>query len=90
MARNNGAEKAKYDYLIFLDSDVLLVEDYLENVTQSLKKSPLDCFGGPDQDDENFSVVQKAVDFTMTSFLTTGGIRGEKNQLKIMSPEVLI
>ena len=85
-ARNNGAEKARFNYLIFLDSDVLLVKDYLENVTQSLHESPLDCFGGPDQDDKSFSVLQKAVDFTMTSFMTTGGIRGKEKSTKNYEP----
>ena len=85
-ARNNGAEIAKYDYLIFLDSDVLLVEDYLENVSRSLEKETLDCFGGPDQDDQEFSAIQKAVDFTMTSLLTTGGIRGKKQSTKDYEP----
>ena len=85
-ARNNGAKKAKNNFLIFLDSDVLIVEDYLENVSESLNKYPLDCFGGPDQDDEKFSAVQKAVDFTMTSVLTTGGIRGKKKSIKNYEP----
>ena len=86
IARNNGAKVANYKFLIFLDSDVLLLEDYLENVTQFLKKSALDCFGGPDQDDKNFSVIQKAVDFTMTSYWTTGGIRGKKESTKNYEP----
>ena len=85
-ARNNGAKKAKYDYLIFLDSDVLLTKDYLKNVIKALKREPLDCFGGPDQDQKYFSAVQKAVDFSMTSFLTTGGIRGKANSTKDYEP----
>lgn len=85
-ARNFGAEKAQYDYLIFLDSDVLLLEDYLVNITDHLSNIDLDCFGGPDKDHENFSNLQKAVDFSMTSFLTTGGIRGKKGSTKDYEP----
>ena len=85
-ARNSGARKAQYDYLIFLDSDVLLTKDYLKNITKSLKKEPLDCFGGPDQDQKDFSITQKAVDFSMTSFLTTGGIRGKPKSAKNYEP----
>jgi len=85
-ARNRAADKAQYDFLIFLDSDVLLPEDYLEKITNSLDKYSFDCFGGPDQDDHQFTIVQKAVDFTMTSYLTTGGIRGKKESTKNYEP----
>ena len=85
-ARNLGAEIAQYDYLIFLDSDVLLVQDYLMNINDHLNKIDLDCFGGPDKDHEMFSDLQKAVDFSMTSFLTTGGIRGKKGSTKDYEP----
>ena len=85
-ARNNGAKEAQFDYLIFLDSDVLLTKEYFKNVAKSLKKEPLDCFGGPDQDHEDFSTTQKAVDFSMTSFLTTGGIRGKTKSAKNYEP----
>ena len=85
-ARNNGAKKAQFDYLIFLDSDVLLTKDYLTHVIKSLKKKRVDCFGGPDQDQKDFSITQKAVDFSMTSFLTTGGIRGKTKSAKDYEP----
>jgi glycosyltransferase involved in cell wall biosynthesis len=86
MARNHGAQHAKYNYLIFLDSDVILPQKYLVNVYQYLIANHLDCFGGPDQDHAEFSNIQKAVDYAMTSFFTTGGIRGNTKSTKKYEP----
>lgn len=77
-ARNLGATKAKGDYFIFLDSDCIFPETYLQQVDTSLKATYLDAFGGPDAAHQNFTVLQKAISYTMTSLLTTGGIRGNK------------
>lgn len=75
-ARNLAAHHAQGEYLIFLDSDCLLPADYLERVEAGLAQHNWDAFGGPDAAPENFSPLQKAISFSMTSFWTTGGIRG--------------
>ncbi|MBS1486942.1 MAG: glycosyltransferase [Bacteroidetes bacterium] len=85
-SRNLGAEVAKGDYVIFLDSDVILPADYLIHLHASLQKNPADAFGGPDAAHGSFSSVQKAINFAMTSYLTTGGIRGGKKQLHAYNP----
>ncbi len=86
IARNYGMERAKGDYFIFFDSDCVIPPDYFATVTQALAERPLDCFGGPDAAHESFSDVQKAINYTMTSFLTTGGIRGGKIKLEKFVP----
>ena len=75
-SRNYGMQRAQGDYFIILDSDCILPEAYLLEVTKSLQNDYVDCFGGPDAALASFSDIQKAINFTMTSFLTTGGIRG--------------
>lgn len=86
IARNYGMERSSGDYLIFFDSDCVIPPDYFAVLTQSLEKSPVDCFGGPDAAHESFSNTQKAINYSMTSFLTTGGIRGGKVQLEKFTP----
>ena len=79
-ARNYAFERAKGDYFIILDSDALLEPTYLTEVDKAVKADRLDLFGGPDQDHPSFTPIQKAISYSMTSFFTTGGIRGkEKN-----------
>ena len=78
-SRNYGMKRAQGNYFIILDSDVLLPEDYLEVVSKSLTDHYTDCFGGPDAAHASFSNLQKAINFAMTSFITTGGIRGGKD-----------
>jgi len=75
-SRNFGMKKAKADYFLILDSDVILPENYLQEVHEFLSIKHCDCFGGPDAAHPSFSNIQKAIDYTMTSFFTTGGIRG--------------
>ena len=77
-ARNHGAKEAKGEWLIFLDSDTLLPPGYLEAVSDGLQDSGVALFGGPDRGHKDFSPIQKGISFSMTSFLTTGGIRGGK------------
>lgn len=76
-ARNNGMKIALGDFFVILDSDVILPIDYLQKLSKSIDIRKLDACGGPDAADENFSALQKAMDFAMTSFWTTGGIRGK-------------
>ena len=75
-SRNFGMQHAKGNYFIILDSDVIMPSTYLNEVDKSLNANYVDCFGGPDAAHHSFSDVQKAINFAMTSFITTGGIRG--------------
>ena len=78
-SRNYGAERAKGDWLIVLDSDVVLPAGYLRAVDERLKME-IDAFGGPDASHPSFTPIQKAISYSMTSFFTTGGIRGGKGK----------
>ncbi len=85
-SRNYGAERSKGEYLIVLDSDVVLPEDYLQAVEDELLRQSADAFGGPDRAHDSFSDTQKAISYSMTSFFTTGGIRGGKKKLDKFYP----
>ena len=85
-ARNLGATKAKGEYFIFLDSDCIFPPDYLAKVDAALKSNDLDAYGGPDAAHASFTVLQKAISYTMTSILTTGGIRGQKKHVGQFHP----
>jgi cellulose synthase/poly-beta-1,6-N-acetylglucosamine synthase-like glycosyltransferase len=81
-SRNLGCQKASGDFLVFIDSDCVVPEDYFVKVDDFLKLNPdVDAFGGPDAADKTFSPFQKAVNYAMTSMLTTGGIRGKKKHV---------
>ena len=84
--RNFGCEKASGDYLIFLDSDCIVPEEYVQVLREAQGRNYTDAYGGPDRAHEDFSNFQKAVSFSMTSFLTTGGIRGGKKQMEKFFP----
>ncbi len=84
--RNYGAERSQGEYLIFLDSDCVLPSGYLEAVDRELSSAPCDAFGGPDRSHPSFTPVQKAISYSMTSFFTTGGIRGGKKKLDKFYP----
>ena len=73
-ARNFGASHATGNYLIILDSDCLLPDGYLEAIDEELQREPADAFGGPDRAHSSFTPLQKAINYSMTSFFTTGGI----------------
>lgn len=85
-SRNYGAERANGTYLIILDSDVVLPESYLEAVDRELGNKEADAFGGPDRAHASFTDIQKAISYSMTSFFTTGGIRGGKKKLDKFYP----
>ncbi len=85
-SRNYGMQKARGNYYIILDSDVVLPLNYLSEVKTYLLKNYVDCFGGPDAAHHSFSNLQKAINFAMTSFITTGGIRGGKEQVEDFQP----
>lgn len=79
LSRNFGMQKATGDYFIILDSDCILPDTYLTEVDTALKNSFTDAFGGADAAHDSFTKTQKSINYSMTSVLTTGGIRGHKN-----------
>ena len=79
-SRNYGVARANGEYVIILDSDVVLPPGYIESVSDELEKAPADAFGGPDKAHSSFTDIQKAISYSMTSFFTTGGIRGSKKK----------
>lgn len=85
-SRNYGMKKAKGDYFLIFDSDCIIPEQYLNEVFKALQDHFVDCFGGPDKALDSFSTIQKAINFTMTSFLTTGGIRGGNEKIGKFQP----
>ena len=85
-ARNYGAKQSKGDYLIVLDSDCILPPDYIKSVNKELEETGADAFGGPDKASDSFTDVQKAINYSMTSFFTTGGIRGGKKKMDKFYP----
>lgn len=85
-SRNYGMQRAKGNYFLILDSDCLLPSQYLEQVDQFLRSNFYHCFGGADAAHPEFNDFQKAVSHVMTSFLTTGGIRGSKHSLSQFEP----
>jgi glycosyltransferase involved in cell wall biosynthesis len=85
-SRNYGMQHAQGNYFIILDSDCILPKNYLTEVEKSLKDNYVDCFGGPDAAHSSFSNLQKAINFSMTSVITTGGIRGNKKSIDKFQP----
>ena len=85
--RNYGVQYSQGEFVIVLDSDVVLPEGYLQSIENQLStrnsqlSTEIDAWGGPDRAHESFSDVQKAINYSMTSFFTTGGIRGGKKQM---------
>lgn len=86
IARNYGMEHASGSYFVFVDSDCILPPDYFERLQKALDREYTDCFGGPDAAHESFTDTQKAINFAMTAFLTTGGIRGGKVSMEKFVP----
>lgn len=86
LSRNAGAERAKNDYLIFFDSDCIIPPLYIETVSRTLYENFTDAYGGPDAALPTFTPVQKAINYSMTSFFTTGGIRGKSRAMDRFHP----
>lgn len=85
-SRNYGMQRAQGSYYIVLDSDCMLPPKYLAAVEKSLQKNYVHCYGGPDAAHSSFTLVQKAINYAMTSVLTTGGIRGSKKAVGKFQP----
>ncbi len=86
LSRNYGARRAKNDWLVFVDSDVIVEKDYIENIKKSIVEIPCDAFGGADKAHRGFNIFQKAISYSMTSVFTTGGIRGNKKAVTKFQP----
>lgn len=86
LARNYGAKRAKNEWLVFLDSDVIVEKNYVENIKKDVEEIPCDAFGGADKAHKGFNLMQKAISYSMTSIFTTGGIRGNKKAVIRFQP----
>lgn len=86
LSRNYGARRAKNDWLVFVDSDVIVEKDYIENIKKNLEKTECAAFGGADKAHKGFNILQKAISYSMTSVFTTGGIRGSKKAVTRFQP----
>ena len=91
LSRNFGANKVstsfeKENWLVFVDSDVIVEKDYVSNIKNNLIKNKCDAFGGADKASKGFNLMQKAISYAMTSLLTTGGIRGNKRSMSKFQP----
>lgn len=80
-SRNLGVKKSKGEYVVFIDSDCVVPSQYFAEIEKFLEKNRVDAFGGPDAASHDFTPAQKAINYVMTSFLTTGGIRGKSKSV---------
>ncbi|MGK0446323.1 MAG: glycosyltransferase involved in cell wall biosynthesis [Polaribacter sp.] len=85
-SRNFGMQRASGNYFIILDSDVIVPTEYLSEVKKALENNYTDAFGGPDAAHKSFTALQKAINYSMTAVLTTGGIRGKKQAVGKFQP----
>lgn len=85
-SRNYGVERANGEYVLIVDSDAVAPAGFMQAIDDELQRQPSDAWGGPDAAHESFTDVQKAISYAMTSFFTTGGIRGGKKQLDKFYP----
>ncbi|MBC7557343.1 MAG: glycosyltransferase, partial [Chryseobacterium sp.] len=79
-------KRAKNDWLVFVDSDVIVEKDYIENIRKNLSENPCDAFGGADKAHKGFNLIQKAISYSMTSVFTTGGVRGSAKSVTKFQP----
>ena len=86
LSRNYGFERAKGDFFVVFDSDIIVPQDYLNKVRAGINQENLDAFGGPDAAHTSFTAIQKAISYSMTSPFTTGGIRGNKKHVGQFHP----
>lgn len=84
--RNKGMDLASGNYFVFFDSDCIIPENYIAIVKENLGKEYVDCYGGPDSAEQDFSDIQLAINYSMTSMMTTGGIRGGTKKVRKFLP----
>jgi len=89
-SRNFGMQHANGNYFVIFDSDCIIPPNYLTEVDKALTENYTNAFGGADAAHESFTTIQKAINYSMTSFLTTGGIRGNKKEWVNFNLVVLI
>jgi glycosyltransferase involved in cell wall biosynthesis len=80
-ARNLGIEKSRGELILFIDSDCEADSQWIETIYHTFQTEPFDACGGPDASKSDFTPFQKAVDYSLTSFLTTGGMRGHSQKM---------
>jgi len=86
LSRNYGSKRASNEWLVFVDSDVIVEKDYIQNIKKDILTIPCDAFGGADKAHRGFNLMQKAISYSMTSVFTTGGIRGNKKAVSKFQP----
>ncbi|MFN0049567.1 MAG: glycosyltransferase [Cytophagales bacterium] len=86
ISRNFGMKNARGDFFVILDSDILLDVDFMQNVDAGIANEKLDCYGGPDRSHSSFTDIEKAFNYSLTSFLTTGGMRGGSKRATTFHP----
>lgn len=86
LARNYGAKRAENEWLVFVDSDVIVEKNYIAHIKKDIREIPCDAFGGADKAHKGFNLMQKAISYSMTSIFTTGGIRGNKKAVIRFQP----
>ena len=86
LSRNYGSKRASNEWLVFVDSDVIVEKDYIQNIKKDIISIPCDAFGGADKAHRGFNLMQKAISYSMTSVFTTGGIRGNKKAVSKFQP----
>lgn len=86
LSRNYGVARAHGEWVVFLDSDVIVEKDYIQNLKINIITHPTDAFGGADKAHKGFNLLQKAISYSMTSVFTTGGIRGSKKAVTKFQP----
>lgn len=86
MSRNFGMQKATGNYFIIFDSDCIIPQNYLVEVEKALTENYTNAYGGADAAHDSFTTIQKAINYSMTSVLTTGGIRGNKKAVDKFQP----
>ncbi|QGY44448.1 glycosyltransferase [Maribellus comscasis] len=85
-ARNNGMANCDGDFMLFIDSDCMLPPQWLKEIDKGIAEFGFDAFGGPDTFHPSFSPLLKAINYSMTSFIGTGGIRGNKKSVEKFYP----
>ena len=81
-ARNEGMKVAKGDIFVFTDADATFVPEWPLKLIEPLVNNPkIGATGGRDIAPPNQPLVHKCIDYTLTSFIGTAGLRGAKVRL---------